>query len=209
MVFANRFRYQLAMFDVCTLIGLSRLLYNHIAYEIVNNKNWRRAGICQICCWIHLLVWIYCSCIVFQKALVLDGSLKYVQCVPYAEILQIFYCLAWFDTVEFNRLPCPNDKMYDDVVFANRFRYQLVIFWNWILIELSRFLHAHIACDIDTSKIIAAFCRISCLYDLIRLNAIACRVQATRYTMIWFSQIDSDINWLCLKSVYWEGYLDS
>ena len=37
-----------------------------------------------------------------------------------------------------------------------------------------RFLHAHIACDIDTAKMIAAFCRISyCLYDFIMFISIA------------------------------------
>ena len=182
------------------------------------------------------------------------------------------YCLAWFDTVEFNRLPCPNDKMYDYLVFANRFPYPLIMFGNRILIGLSRIVHAHNAYEIDTSKIIAVFCQISyCLYDLIRLNSIACRdrqhdlwwcsfrwsmplsidyvwhscidrvistpscsycmwnrhfqnyrrilpnfllfvwfdtVEFNRLpcpndTMICFSLIDSDINWLCLKSVYW------
>ena len=36
-----------------------------------------------------------------------------------------FYCLAWFDTVKFNRLLCPDNEMYDDAVFADRFRYQI------------------------------------------------------------------------------------
>ena len=74
-------------------------------------------------------------------------------------------------------MPCLNDKKYDDVVFVDRFRYQLAIFGNRLLIGLSRFPLAHIACEIDTAKIIAAFCRISSgLYDLVPLNSIACRV---------------------------------
>ena len=42
---------------------------------------------------------------------------------------------AWFDTVEFNRLPCSNNKMYDDVVFDDRFRYQLTMLEVCILIS--------------------------------------------------------------------------
>ena len=48
IVFANRFRYQLNMFEVCVLIWLSRLQYTHIAYEIVIQKittgNWHDPG---------------------------------------------------------------------------------------------------------------------------------------------------------------------
>ena len=70
--------------------------------------------------------------------------------------------------------------MYDDVVLVDRFRYQLAMFGYRLLMGLSRLIHAHIAYDIDSAKNIAAFCRISyCLYDLIRLNSIACRVQTT------------------------------
>ena len=60
------------------------------------------------------------------------------------------------------------------------------------------------------AKIIAAFCRTShCLHDFIRLNSNVGDVQTTRCTMIWFSMIDSHINWLCLKCAYSRGYLDS
>ena len=73
------------------------------------------------------------------------------------------------------------------------------MFGNRLLIGLSRILHAHIAYEIDTAKIIDAFFRISnCLYDLIRLNSIACRIQTTRCTTMQFSLIDSVIYWLCL-----------
>ena len=68
--------------------------------------------------------------------------------------------------------------MYDDTVFADRLRYQLTMFGIRVLIGLSCLLHAHIAYEIDTAKIVAAFCRISyCLYDLIPSNSIACLVQ--------------------------------
>ena len=59
--------------------------------------------------------------------------------------------------------------MYDDVVFADRFRYPLAMFGNRDSFVLSRLLHAHIAYQIDTAKIIAAFRRISyCLNDYVR-----------------------------------------
>ena len=48
VVFDDRFRYQLAMFDVYILIGLSRLLVTHIAYEIaiykITTGNWLDVG---------------------------------------------------------------------------------------------------------------------------------------------------------------------
>ena len=37
-IFARRFRYQLAMFEMRTAIGLSRFLHGHIEYEIVKPK---------------------------------------------------------------------------------------------------------------------------------------------------------------------------
>ena len=119
---------------------------------------------------------------------------------------RFFYCLAWFGTVEYNRLPCPKNEMNDDADLADRFRYQLAMFGVGELIWLSWLLHAHIACITDGAKIIAAFCRISyCLHDLIRLNSIVDYVKTTWCTIIWFSMIDSDINWLCLKCVYSRG----
>ena len=51
-----------------------------------------------------------------------------------------------------NRLPCPKDKMYNDEVFADRFRYQLTMFEVCILIGLSRLFHAHIAYEIVLSE---------------------------------------------------------
>ena len=61
--------------------------------------------------------------------------------------------------------------MYDDVLFADRFRYPMTMFGNRVLIGLSLLLPAHISYETDTAKIIAAIRRISyCLRDLIRLN---------------------------------------
>ena len=51
---------------------------------------------------------------------------------------RFFYCLAWFDTFELNRLLCPNDNIYDDLVFAHRFRYPLTMFGKRVWIVLSR-----------------------------------------------------------------------
>ena len=47
------------------------------------------------------------------------------------------------------------------------------------------------------------------LHDLVRLNSIACRVQTIRYAMTKFSPIDSAINSLRLKFLFWYLYLNS
>ena len=106
-------------------------------------------------------------------------------CQNYRRILPYFPLFVWLYTVEINRLPCPHEKIYDVVLFADRFCYPLTISGYRVLIGLSRLLHAHSAYEIDTSKIIAAFCRIFySLCDLIRLNLIVFHVQTTRYTII-------------------------
>ena len=113
---------------------------------------------------------------------------------------RFFYCLAWFDTIEFNRMLGPNNKMHDDTVFSDQFRYQLTMFEIREVIGLSRLVHANIAYKIVTTKIIAAFSRISyCFHDLIRMNSIVCHVKRARCMMVWFSMIDSDINWLMFE----------
>ena len=45
-----------------------------------------------------------------------------------AAFCRIFYCLHELIRFEFNRLPCSNNKIYNHVVFADRFRYQLTLF---------------------------------------------------------------------------------
>ena len=52
-----------------------------------------------------------------------------------AAFFRISYCLL--DTLEFNRLPCSNNKIYDDADFADRFRNQLAMFEIRVLIWLS------------------------------------------------------------------------
>ena len=130
---------------------------------------------------------------------------------------RFFYGLAWLDTVEFNRLPCPNCKMYGDVVFAVRFGYKLTMFLHHVLLGLCRLLHAHIAYEIDISKIIAEIYRISfSLCDLIRLNSIACLIQTTRCRMIlipisvdyvWSLYIDRAISTPRYSYWIWKSYI--
>ena len=155
----------------------------------------------KICCRIHILVWNYRSSIVILKTLILDGSPQYVHILKFC---RFFFWFAWFDTVEFILPPCPNDNRYDDVVFADRFRYQLTLFENRVLIGLPSLLHAHNAHEIDTSKIVAQFCRISyCFawFDTVEFIRLTCPNDMT-YD-VWFSLIISVINFLCLNFLYW------
>ena len=69
-------------------------------------------------------------------------------CQNHRSILPNFLLFAWFDTIEFNRRPWSNSKIYDDAVFADRFRYHLAMFGMCILIRLSRLLNTHIAYEI-------------------------------------------------------------
>ena len=125
------------------------------------------------------------------------------------QFCRFFYCLAWFDTVEFSCLPSQNNEMYDVAVFADWFHCQLTMFGIRVLICICRHLQAHIAYEIDTAKIIAAFFQISYwMHDFIRLNSTVCHARTTRCTMMRLTLIDSDINWLCLKCLYWQDYLD-
>ena len=116
------------------------------------------------------------------------------------QLCRFLYYLARLYPAEFNRLSCPNNKMNDDAVFDDRFRYQLTMFQIREVIGLTRLVHANIAYEIATTKIIAAFCRISyCLHDFVRMNSIVCHVKIARCMMVWFSMIDSDINWLMFE----------
>ena len=65
-----------------------------------------------------------------------------------AEICRVSHCLARFDAVEFNRLPSPNDRTYDDEIFASQIRNHLTIFEMIILTGLSRLLHGYVAYEI-------------------------------------------------------------
>ena len=124
------------------------------------------------------------------------------------QFCRFFYCLEWVDTAEFDCLPYPNKEMYDDAHFADRFRRQLSMFgvidrsistpscsyciWN-------RYSQSH-------RSILPNFL-LFVWFDTVEFNRL--HVQTTRCTMIWFLMIDFDINWLCLKCVYWQAYLYS
>ena len=158
----------------------------------------------------HIPDWIYRSCIVIHKLLVLDGSLHYLQCLTYAAILQIFIL---FRIIWYCRIQSPAVSKQRDVRWCD-FRYSIPIsigyLWNACIDMAISTPYSHIAYEIDTHKIIAALFRNSyCLLDLIRLNSIVCHYQTTRYTMMQFSLIDSANIWLCLECIYWYGYLYS
>ena len=132
-------------------------------------------------------------------------------CQNHSSIIPNFLLFAWFDTLEFNGLPCSNNKIYRWCGFRWSIPLSVGSVWN-SSIDIAILTTSCLYCIYitDGAKIIAAFCRIfHCLHDLIRLNSIVGNVQTTRCTMTWFSTIDSDINWLCLKSVYSRSYLDS
>ena len=61
--------------------------------------------------------------------------------------------------VKFSGLPYLNDKMYDDLVFGDPFRFQLTMFEMHLLIWLSGLVHVHIAYEIANAKITAEICR--------------------------------------------------
>ena len=60
------------------------------------------------------------------------------------------FSIVLLDLIRLNliALPNPNDTMYDDEDFADRFRYQLTMYQIRMLIVLSHFLHDHIAYEI-------------------------------------------------------------
>ena len=146
------------------------------------------------------------------KLLVLHGSLRYVQCVPYAEIPQIFllFSMTWYC-----RIQLPAVFKQQDVRWCG-FRW-LDSAINWLCLEIECWQgYVDYSCSYCIwnryRQIVAAFSRIFisyCLHDLIRLNSIVCHVQTTRCTMMRFSLINSAINWLCLEFTYWKGYLDT
>ena len=124
-------------------------------------------------------------------------------------ILPNFLLFAWFDTLEFNRLPCSNNKIYDDADFANRFHYQLAMFSIRELIWLSWLLHAHVAYITDgakTSQHSAEF-PIVCLiwYDWIQSSAMFKQQGVQWYGFQWSILISIDYVW----SVYIHGAIST
>ena len=234
-------------------------------------KNRRSAGIWKTCWLIHILYWIYCRSIVFHKALVIDGSSQYVQCAPYAEILQIFQL---FSMIWYCQVLSPAVSKRQDVRWCNfRWSIQLSIYyvlesdvdnvistpscsyciWNsycqnhrsilanfplfeWLYtvafqstaeykrqdvrwcsfrwsIPLSIGYFSESGMDRIISTPSCSYCiwnrfyrnhrrilpNFLLLYDYLRMNSIACRVQTITCTMMLFLLIDSVIHCLCFE----------
>ena len=134
---------------------------------------------------ISILVWSYCICIIYWQ--------------NHRSILPNFLLFAWFDTLEFNRLQCSNNKIYDDVDFAVRFRYQLHMFRIRVLIWLSWLLHAHIAYITDGAKSLqhSAECPIVCtiLYGWMQSSAVFKQQDVRWYGCQWSILISIDYLW--------------
>ena len=129
---------------------------------------------------------------------------------------------AWFDTLQFNRLPCSNNKIYDDADFAGRFRYQLAMFVIKVLIWLSWLLHAHIAYITDGAKSSehSAEFPIVCMiwYGWIQSPAMFKQQDVRWYGFQWsiLISIDCVLKWLYSRSYLstpwnsyciWNGYI--
>ena len=83
---------------------------------------------------IRLLIWL---------SWLLHAHIAYI--TDGAKIIAAF-CRIY--TVEINRRQCSNNKMYDDMVFNDRYWYQLTMFEVCIFTGLSRLLDTHIAYEI-------------------------------------------------------------
>ena len=181
-VFAIRFRCQLAMFERLILIKLSRLLHRHIAYDLIRYiqstavSNGIRYTMMKFSLIDSVISCLRLKCVYWLGYIDYHAHIVYdiaTAKIAAADFCRILHYLEWFGTVELNRLPCPNNKIYDDEVFADRFRYQLNMFEHRVLVRLSRLLHAHMAYEIAVAKITAEICGISyCLawFDAVEFN---------------------------------------
>ena len=147
VLFTDRFRYLLTMFVNRVLIGLTRLVDAHITYDWDTAKI--IAAFCRISgCLYDFISWIqspapfkqqdvrWCSLrwsIPIFIDYVWESSFDRVISIPscsyciwniyihnHRSTLPNFLLFAWFDTVEFNRLPCSNNKKDDNIVFFRR-----------------------------------------------------------------------------------------
>ena len=128
---------------------------------------------------------------------------RYSYCQNHRRITANFplFGMIWYGWIQSPAVS--KDKIYDDKIFADRFRYQFTMFVIHVLVSLSRLPRAHIAYEIDVAKITAVICWIfQCLAWLMRLNSNVCRAQTTMCTMMKFSLVDSVINELCLTYEY-------
>ena len=152
-----------------------------------------------MCSWMHILAWISHSCIVIHKLLVLDGSLHYVQCLPYAAILQIFllFSMTWYC-----RIQLPGVSKQPNIRWCGFWwSIPLSVDYVWFssIDRLSGLLHAHIAYEIGTAKIVAALCRISivCMiwYRWIQFSAMFKRHDERWCGFRWSIPISIDYVW--------------
>ena len=175
VIFADRFRNPLTIFGDRVLIWLSRLLHALIAYEI--DTVTIVPAFCRISNYLYDYIWLNSIACVSKRQDVrwcslhwsIPLSINYIwksstdrvianpscsycirnrYCHNHSSVLMTFPLFASFDTVEFNRLPCSNNEMYDNIVFAFPFRYQLTMFEVCVLIWLSPLLYTHIAYEI-------------------------------------------------------------
>ena len=174
-VFANRFHYQLTTFGIRVLIWISRLLHAHIVYEIDTAKTIAAFSEFPIVCliwyariqssamfkhqdirwcgfrWSIPLLIGYGWNSGIDLAILTPSCLYCIYnrwCQNHRSIPPNFILFAWFDTIEFNRRLCSNNKMYDDMVFNDRFWYQLTMLEVCIFTGLSGLLDTHIAHEI-------------------------------------------------------------
>ena len=153
--------------------------------------------------WIHILAWIYRSCIV-RKSSVLDASLHYVQRIRYAEILQFFLL---FSMILRCRIQSPTVSKQQDVRWSG-FRWSILLSFGYVC-------YSNIDRAISTPScsycIWNRYCKkqrstlpnflLFAWFDMV--DPIVCHVQTKRCTMMRLSQIDYVVNWLCLRCVYW------
>ena len=158
-----------------------------------------------MCCWIHILAWISRSCIVIYKLLVLDGSLHYVQCVPYAAIRQIFLL---FRMIWYCRIKSPAVSKEQDMQWCC-FRWSIPLSIDYVW-------NSSIDCAISTPS-----CSY-CIWSRWCQNHSKHSAEFPIVCIIWYGWIQSsamfkeqDVRWcgyrwsiqisidLCLKCVYW------
>ena len=138
-----RFDYCLAWFDTVELNCLpspNNEMHDDAVFADRFWRQWTMFGIRVLICYLYDYWYVMTSswpCCIWNR-----------YCQNHRSILPNLLLFAWLDTVEFNRLPCSNNKMYDDVVFDDRFRNQLAMFEVCILIWLYRLLDTHIAYEI-------------------------------------------------------------
>ena len=98
-MYGNRVSLACFISHCLTCIKTLRRKWNIKHYN--TRKARRSAGIWKICCWMHFLAWINYSCVIIHMLLELDGSLHTCTIYHMRQFCSFFYCLAWFDTVEF------------------------------------------------------------------------------------------------------------